>query len=54
MTELLRLREENAALRRELLEQWAENHAEHCGCPEPEQNGRCMWRKPAVLAEQPQ
>lgn len=44
------LEEENSALRRELAEQWWQNHAEHCGLDWPHPDGApCGWRPPKLL-----
>ncbi len=50
MSDLDRLRAENAALRDELEEQWRANHFEHCSREWPHPEGtRCNWERPAIL-----
>lgn len=46
---------ENQTLRRELVDQWFTNHAEHCGAliPPWPHRGHCKWPMPEVLAMLP-
>jgi hypothetical protein len=43
------LERENAELRRELMEQWWENHVEHCDTEWPHVGTRCDWPLPPGL-----
>lgn len=48
--DVARLTAENAELRRELEDQWEENHAEHCSWPIDHSNGQpCQWPRPEAL-----
>lgn len=47
--DVARLIAENAELRRELEDQWEDNHAEHCSWPVDHSNGRCHWPRPEIL-----
>jgi hypothetical protein len=46
------LQREIDVLRVELREEWASNHAEHCGSewPHPDQRW-CGWKMPAILTD---
>lgn len=41
------------ALRRELLNQWESNHAEHCGVLGTHNVTDCRWPPPAILKMEP-
>ena len=46
------LADENAELRKELQDQWEENHFEHCSRDWPHPEGKiCFWPYPTVLGK---